>query len=208
MVGSAVPRDGLGGDDALVAGGALPAGAGSVTDGVCAQALAQRQESRNITDAERRDAITAPEPHAKRQPTNRRRCPAGAACCHLAIASMMMSINVHTHAAPRRSPAAMARHLEHIMIKPKGRRIAVALIACCLTASARAETPEEWVKLGARIHGFFGSYLPVGIRIGLDALQRLDAKPRGVTVVYYSGPKSPCPCPADGIAIATVASVG
>lgn len=94
------------------------------------------------------------------------------------------------------------------MIKPKGRRIAVALIACCLTASARAETPEEWVKLGARIHGFFGSYLPVGIRIGLDALQRLDAKPRGVTVVYYSGPKSPCPCPADGIAIATVASVG
>jgi hypothetical protein len=27
-------------------------------------------------------------------------------------------------------------------------------------------------------------------------------------VVYYSRPKLPCPCPADGIAIATVASVG
>ncbi|MFZ3336682.1 MAG: FmdE family protein, partial [Xanthobacteraceae bacterium] len=51
-------------------------------------------------------------------------------------------------------------------------------------------------------------FIPVGIRIGLDALKRLDAQPRGVTVVYYSGPKSPCPCPADGIAIATVASVG
>jgi hypothetical protein len=84
----------------------------------------------------------------------------------------------------------------------------VAVIAIGATASLRAETPEEWVTLGARIHGFFGAYLPVGIRIGLDALKRLDAQPRGVTVVYYSGPKSPCPCPADGIAIATVASVG
>jgi hypothetical protein len=78
----------------------------------------------------------------------------------------------------------------------------------CVTATARGETPEQWVALGTRIHGFFGAYLPVGIRIGLDALKRLDAKPGGVTVVYYSGPKSPCPCPADGIAIATVASAG
>lgn len=75
-------------------------------------------------------------------------------------------------------------------------------------STARAEPPEEWIKLGTRVHGFFGSYLVVGIRIGLDALERLHAQPGGVTVVYYSGPKSPCPCPADGIAIATVASVG
>ena len=81
-----------------------------------------------------------------------------------------------------------------------------ALIGFGLTTSAGAETPEEWIKLGARVHGAFGSFIPVGIRIGLDALQRLDAQPRGVTVVYYSGPKSPCP--ADGIAIATMASVG
>jgi formylmethanofuran dehydrogenase subunit E len=87
---------------------------------------------------------------------------------------------------------------------------------CCLalvfatvsTAQARAETPEEWVTLGARVHGAFGSFLPVGIRIGLDALQRLDAQPRGLTVIYYSGPTAPCPCPADGIALATVASAG
>ena len=88
------------------------------------------------------------------------------------------------------------------------RLVAVAVIAIGATVSARAETPEEWIKLGARVHGAFGSFIPVGIRIGLDALKRLDAKPRGVTVVYYSGPKSPCPCPADGIAIATMASVG
>ena len=80
------------------------------------------------------------------------------------------------------------------------------LVASCFAASA--ETPEEWVALGARVHGGFGSFIPVGIRIGLDALKRIDAEPRGVTVVYYSGPKAPCPCAADGIAIATMASAG
>jgi len=88
----------------------------------------------------------------------------------------------------------------------KSSLLAIVLTAWC--AAAHAETPEEWVKLGARVHGAFGSFIPVGIRIGLDALKRLDAQPRGVTVVYYSGPKSPCPCPADGIAIATMASAG
>jgi hypothetical protein len=88
------------------------------------------------------------------------------------------------------------------------RLLAIAIIALAATAGARAETPEEWVALGARVHGAFGSFIPVGIRIGLDALKRLDVKPREVTVVYYSGPKSPCPCPADGIAIATMASAG
>jgi hypothetical protein len=33
---------------------------------------------------------------------------------------------------------------------------------------ARAETPEEWVKLLTRVYGGFGSFLPVGIRIGED----------------------------------------
>jgi FmdE, Molybdenum formylmethanofuran dehydrogenase operon len=87
-------------------------------------------------------------------------------------------------------------------------RVLVAATAIVSARATRAETPEQWVTLGTRIHGFFGAYLPVGIRIGLDALKRLDSKPGGVTVLYYSGPKSPCPCPADGIAIATVASAG
>jgi hypothetical protein len=88
------------------------------------------------------------------------------------------------------------------------RVIALVLIVSGAVAEARAETPEEWVKLGTRVHGAFGSFIPVGIRIGLDALKRLNADPRGVTVVYYSGPKAPCPCPTDGIAIATMASAG
>jgi formylmethanofuran dehydrogenase subunit E len=86
--------------------------------------------------------------------------------------------------------------------------LSLAFGVCGSFAGVRAETPEDWITLGARVHGAFGSFIPVGIRIGLDALQRLDAQPRGVTVVYYSGPKAPCPCPADGIAIATTASPG
>src|SRR5262249_8779034 len=61
---------------------------------------------------------------------------------------------------------------------------AVALLAT-LNGSAFAETPEEWIALGARVHGGFGSFIPLGIKIGLDALERLKVKPRDVTVVYY-----------------------
>ena len=94
------------------------------------------------------------------------------------------------------------------MLKTSACLLALTLIFSSFIADVQAETPEEWVKLGARVHGAFGSFIPVGIRIGLDALKRLDAEPRGVTVVYYSGAKAPCPCPADGIAIATMASAG
>ena len=58
------------------------------------------------------------------------------------------------------------------------------------------------------MHGGFGSFIPLGIKIGLDAAKRLNAKPRELTVLYYDSDKSPCACFADGIAIATYASVG
>ncbi len=73
---------------------------------------------------------------------------------------------------------------------------------------ARAETPEQWIELGTRVHGGFGAFIPAGIRIGLDALARLKAEPRGVTVTFYSGEKAPCPCIADGVMLATQASPG
>ena len=82
------------------------------------------------------------------------------------------------------------------------------LAASAIAVPAQAETPEEWITLGARMHGGFGAYIPVGVRIGLDALQRLDAKPRDVTVLYYDSDKAPCACFADGIALATVATFG
>jgi hypothetical protein len=69
-----------------------------------------------------------------------------------------------------------------------------ALLACALlSAPAYSETREQWIELGARIHGAFGAFIPVGIRIGLDARERLKADPRGLTVVYTTGEKPPCP---------------
>jgi formylmethanofuran dehydrogenase subunit E len=83
-----------------------------------------------------------------------------------------------------------------------------AMLAVCLTLPARSETPEEWITLGTRVHGGFGAFIPLGIKIGLDAVGRLKAKPRELTITYYDSEKSPCACFADGVAIATSASVG
>ena len=30
-----------------------------------------------------------------------------------------------------------------------------------------AETPTQWIELGARVHGAFGAFIPLGIHIGL-----------------------------------------
>jgi hypothetical protein len=87
------------------------------------------------------------------------------------------------------------------------RYIAFALLV--LAASpALAETPDEWITLGARVHGAFGAFIPLGIKIGLDAGERLKSQPRELSVTYYDSDKSPCACFADGVAIATYASVG
>ena len=73
--------------------------------------------------------------------------------------------------------------------------VGIAAFIACLQASAvvRAETPQEWIELGARVHGGFGAFIPLGIRIA---------------VVYYDSERALCACVADGIAIATIASVG
>lgn len=92
------------------------------------------------------------------------------------------------------------------------RSLAAALAVIAMTTltplTTRAETREEWVTLGARIHGGFGAFIPIGIRIGLDALERLKAKPRELTVIYYDSDKAPCACIADGIMIAATVSPG
>ena len=86
--------------------------------------------------------------------------------------------------------------------------LAVLALAGVMLAPARAESPDDWIKLGTRVHGGFGAFIPAGIRIGLDALERLRAEPRGVSVTFYSGERSPCPCIADGVMLATQASPG
>src|SRR5713226_3356807 len=77
-----------------------------------------------------------------------------------------------------------------------------------LSLPVQAETPPQWIELGARVHGAFGAFIPIGIRIGLDAKERLKADPRGLAVIYYTGEKAPCPCIVDGVMLATNASPG
>ncbi len=88
------------------------------------------------------------------------------------------------------------------------RAVIAALLLLLHPLLARAESPEEWITLGARVHGAFGAFIPLGIKIGLDAVKRLNAKPRELSVLYYDSDTSPCACFADGVAIATHASVG
>jgi formylmethanofuran dehydrogenase subunit E len=89
-------------------------------------------------------------------------------------------------------------------------RLALVLTLACSISNPAAcgETPEEWVKLLTRIHGGFGSFLPVGTQIGEDAMRRLDAKPRELSVLFYQGEGTPCPCTADGVMLAVGASPG
>jgi hypothetical protein len=56
------------------------------------------------------------------------------------------------------------------MNKSKTGVLALAVVACCLIGNARAGTLEEWIALGARVHGAFGAFIPLGIKIGLDAV--------------------------------------
>jgi formylmethanofuran dehydrogenase subunit E len=85
---------------------------------------------------------------------------------------------------------------------------ALVVLALLIPAAASAETEDEWISLGARIHGAFSSFIPVGIRIGLDAMDKLKPARRGLTITYYDGAKPPCPCVADGVMLATRTSPG
>jgi formylmethanofuran dehydrogenase subunit E len=87
-------------------------------------------------------------------------------------------------------------------------RVAICSAVFLLTLPAQAETPAQWIELGARVHGAFGAFIPIGIRIGLDAKERIKAEARGLAVTYYTGEKAPCPCIADGVMLATNASPG
>lgn len=82
------------------------------------------------------------------------------------------------------------------------------LSSLVLCMSAKAQSAEQWTQWGTVVHGGFGSLIAYGIRIGDDALKRLDAERRQVIVEYADNPAAPCACVADGIGIAVTASVG
>ena len=72
----------------------------------------------------------------------------------------------------------------------------------------QAQTPEQWTQWGTVVHGGFGSLIAYGIRVGEDALKRLKAEKRDVTVEYADNPAAPCACVVDGVSIAVTASLG
>ena len=41
-------------------------------------------------------------------------------------------------------------------------RACLLALALTLPITASAETPEEWITLGTRVHGGFGSFIPLG----------------------------------------------
>lgn len=88
----------------------------------------------------------------------------------------------------------------------------VGLIPSALGQSSQAtsppQSPQEWIRLGEAVHGGFGSHIALGIRIGLDAMNRLGAKPRQIEAVVQEGHSAPCACVADGLMVATAASPG
>lgn len=90
----------------------------------------------------------------------------------------------------------------------RNRHVLVLITMLLAPTWAMAETKDEWIALGARVHGGFGPFIPVGIRIGLDALERLKAPRHEVIVTYHDAGLPPCPCIADGIMIATQATPG
>ena len=73
-------------------------------------------------------------------------------------------------------------------------RAALCSAVILLSLPARAETPTEWIELGARVHGAFGAFIPIGIRIGLDAKERIKAEARELHEhnSLLAGRESPC----------------
>jgi formylmethanofuran dehydrogenase subunit E len=106
------------------------------------------------------------------------------------------------------NPSRTDTDLRLLEISLKTSTLLAAAVLMLGLSPVRSETREQWIELGARVHGAFGAFIPVGIRIGLDAKERLRADPRGLSVTYYNGEKPPCPCVADGVMIATQASPG
>lgn len=115
--------------------------------------------------------------------------------------------------------------LQRLLIgRAAGFGVALAGVALALAPEAEAHGPgggmqddgalwggrpvAEWVMLGTHVHGGFGSLIALGIRIGQDAVERLDAMPRQLEVTHRSNPEAPCPCVIDGLQVATRASLG
>ena len=87
-------------------------------------------------------------------------------------------------------------------------RALLLLVLIGSATSAGAQTREQWIEWGERVHGGFGTLIALGIRVGQDAQKRLSAGQRELEVTYFDGPATPCACVADGVMIAVSSSPG
>ena len=94
--------------------------------------------------------------------------------------------------------------------RPWRLRTAMTALVGALTVAvpAHAQSDAQWTEWGARVHGGFGSLIAYGVVIGQDALQRLHAQRRELSVHYVDGPQTPCACVLDGVSVAVSASLG
>ena len=89
-------------------------------------------------------------------------------------------------------------------------RLPCLLVLACLATAAHSHevSTNDWIRLGERVHGGYGSLIALGVRIGLDARERVSAAARDLDVTYSDGENTPCACVVDGILMATAASPG
>ena len=90
------------------------------------------------------------------------------------------------------------RPTQSAMLLRMSTRAALCSAVILLSLPAGAQTPTEWIELGARVHGAFGAFIPIGIRIGLDAKERIKADPRGLAVTYYTARRRRVPASPTG----------
>ncbi len=95
------------------------------------------------------------------------------------------------------------------MMRWIGMLAALAFVAAMPSkVGAHEVSASDWIAVGERVHGGYGSLIALGVRIGLDARERLSAQPRDLDVTCFDGEKTACACVIDGILIATSASPG
>lgn len=119
----------------------------------------------------------------------------------------------HLFLKPFRSLALIKSAQSAHLLIAFGVLVCVALISPAAQAhgdinDAASISAQDWVTWGEVVHGGFGSHIALGIRIGQDALKRLDAKRRDVEVIVTEGRLAPCACVADGLTVVTAASAG
>lgn len=99
-------------------------------------------------------------------------------------------------------------HIVAVIAITLGLLLDVPLAAQEVRPALAGEAAEDWVMLGTKLHGGFGSYIALGVYIGLDAREHLNAEPRTLRVSLINGAAAPCACVADGLQLSTGATPG